>query len=132
MISIFDSNDDNLGIWLTNSVLEGLGCEGDQFNREHSFSSFDPYVGMSKVCQLKLEEEEIQFELPGGYSFSSNNTISRFNGDIVYNPKPDLVDGKIVIKDIQLPKAYGVIVRTDGVTLEIEYVMRNEFYDEQE
>ena len=42
------------------------------------------------------------------------------------------IDGKIVIRDIQFPRAYGVIVRTDGMTLEIEYVMRNEFYDEQE
>lgn len=132
MISIFDSNDDNLGIWLTNSVLADLGCEGDQFNQEHSFSSFDPYVGMSKICQLKLEEEEIEFEIPDGYSFSLNNTISRFNGDIVYNPTPEFIAGKIIIRDIQLPRAYGIIVRTDGVTLEIEYVMRNEFYDEQE
>ena len=132
MISIFDSNDDNLGIWLTNSVLADLGCEGDQFNQEHSFSSFDPYVGMSKICQLKLEEEEIEFEIPDGYSFSLNNTISRFNGDIVYNPTPEFIAGKIIIRDIQLHRAYGIIVRTDGITLEIEYVMRNEFDDEQE
>ena len=132
MISILDSNDDHLGIWLTNSVLDDLGCEGDQFNQEHSFSSYDPYLGMSKVCQLKLEEEHIEFNLPDEYSFDSENIISRFNGDIVYNPKPDFVEGKITIRDIQLQRAYGIIVRTDGITLEIEYVMRNEFDDELE
>ena len=132
MTSIFDSNDDYLGIWLTNSVLDDLGCEGDQFNQEYFFSSFDPYSGCPKFVKSNLKEEHIEFDLPDGYAFCSENIISRFNGDIVYNPKPDFVDGKIIIRDIQLHRAYGIIVRTDGITLEIEYVMRNEFDDEQE
>ena len=132
MISIFDSNDGSLGLWLTNSTLRGLGCDDNQFNQEHSFRTAKTFENMSKIHQTKIDEYNIEIALPEGYSIKSDDIFSTFDGDLIYSPRPILKDGKIIIKDIDLRGVYGIIIHSDGAELWIEYVRKNQFIDEQE
>lgn len=132
MKSIFDPVSEELGLWLTNSFLRKIGAEDNQLNEEYPFNYDEPYEGLIKLCQQAIEGDHMEIDLPNGHSINSENIISTFNGNIVYNPVPSLIGNKIVIRDIHLRWAYGIIVRTDYDRLLVEYVMKNEFLDEEE